>query len=70
MTNQPRLTVSIVGAGPVGLALAKAFADAGHSVVAIATTDPASNRDNCSYLPHPILVMKFLNRHLVSVLFH
>ena len=40
MTNQPRLTVSIVGAGPVGLALAKAFADAGHSVVAIATTDP------------------------------
>ena len=41
MTNSPRLSVSVVGAGPVGLALAKAFADAGHSVVAIATTDPA-----------------------------
>ena len=35
-----RLDVGIVGAGPVGLALAKAVSDAGHLVQAIATTDP------------------------------
>ena len=40
MTEHPRLTCSIIGAGPVGLTLAKALADAGHRVLAIATTDP------------------------------
>ena len=35
-----RLDVGIVGAGPVGVALAKAISDAGHLVQAIATTDP------------------------------
>lgn len=34
-----RLKVSIIGAGPVGLAMAKAMADAGHKLLAIATTD-------------------------------
>jgi predicted short-subunit dehydrogenase-like oxidoreductase (DUF2520 family) len=37
---ESRLDVAIVGAGPVGLTLAKALADAGHMVLAIATTDP------------------------------
>jgi predicted short-subunit dehydrogenase-like oxidoreductase (DUF2520 family) len=41
VSEHPRLSVSIIGAGPVGLALARAFQDAGHKVVAIASTDPA-----------------------------
>ncbi|MFN4846106.1 MAG: DUF2520 domain-containing protein [Rhodoluna sp.] len=39
MNENPRLTCSVIGAGPVGLALAKALADAGHKVLAIATSD-------------------------------
>ena len=35
-----RLSVAVIGAGPVGLALAKAVSDAGHQLLAIATTDP------------------------------
>ena len=35
-----RLRVSVIGAGPVGLALAKAISDAGHSLISISTTDP------------------------------
>jgi predicted short-subunit dehydrogenase-like oxidoreductase (DUF2520 family) len=36
-----RLKVSVIGAGPVGIAIAKAISDAGHTLSAIATTDPA-----------------------------
>lgn len=39
MKENPRLTCSVIGAGPVGLALAKALADAGHRVLAIATSN-------------------------------
>ena len=46
-----RLAVSVIGAGPVGLALAKAIADAGHSVMAIATTDPERIEKANSLMP-------------------
>ena len=36
-----RLRVSVIGAGPVGISVAKAISDAGHTLSAIATTDPA-----------------------------
>ncbi|NBQ93283.1 MAG: DUF2520 domain-containing protein, partial [Micrococcales bacterium] len=46
-----RLEVGIVGAGPVGLALAKAISDAGHKVIGIATTDPNRIENVNSLLP-------------------
>jgi predicted short-subunit dehydrogenase-like oxidoreductase (DUF2520 family) len=36
-----RLKVSVIGAGPVGISIAKAISDAGHTLSAIATTNPA-----------------------------
>jgi len=35
-----RLKVSVIGAGPAGISIAKAISDAGHDLVAISTTDP------------------------------
>lgn len=46
-----RLNVAVIGAGPVGLAMAKAISDAGHSVMAIATTDPARAEQVSAVLP-------------------
>lgn len=46
-----RLEVGVIGAGPVGLALAKAIADAGHMVIAISTTDPERIEQVSSLLP-------------------
>ena len=46
-----RLKVAVIGAGPAGLALAKAITDAGHSLMAIATTDPARSEQVATVLP-------------------
>ena len=46
-----RLNVSIVGAGAVGISLAKAVSDAGHLLLAIATTDPARAEQVSASLP-------------------
>lgn len=46
-----RLSVAVIGAGPVGLALAKAVSDAGHQLLAIATTDPARAEQVNAVLP-------------------
>jgi len=46
-----RLEVGVVGAGPVGLALAKAISDAGHKLIGIATTDPVRIDNANSLLP-------------------
>lgn len=46
-----RLNVAVIGAGPVGLAMAKAISDAGHSLMAIATTDPARAEQVSAVLP-------------------
>ncbi|MEI8231210.1 MAG: NAD(P)-binding domain-containing protein, partial [Actinomycetes bacterium] len=40
-SDATRLKVSVIGAGPVGISIAKAISDAGHTLSAIATTDPA-----------------------------
>jgi predicted short-subunit dehydrogenase-like oxidoreductase (DUF2520 family) len=39
-SDSTRLRFSVIGAGPVGLALASALSGAGHELVAISTTDP------------------------------
>jgi predicted short-subunit dehydrogenase-like oxidoreductase (DUF2520 family) len=39
-SDATRLKVSVIGAGPVGISIAKAISDAGHTLSAIATTDP------------------------------
>lgn len=49
MNENPRLTSSVIGAGPVGLTLAKALSDAGHKVLAIATSDE-DRRDRVNQL--------------------
>jgi len=49
VNENPRLTSSVIGAGPVGLTLAKALADAGHKVLAIATSDE-DRRDRVNQL--------------------
>jgi predicted short-subunit dehydrogenase-like oxidoreductase (DUF2520 family) len=46
-----RLNVAVIGAGPAGLAIAKAIFDAGHSLMAIATTDPARAEQVATVLP-------------------
>jgi predicted short-subunit dehydrogenase-like oxidoreductase (DUF2520 family) len=46
-----RLNVSVIGAGPVGISLAKAISDAGHNLVAIATTDPTRASQVDAVLP-------------------
>jgi predicted short-subunit dehydrogenase-like oxidoreductase (DUF2520 family) len=46
-----RLNVAVIGAGPAGLAMAKAMTDAGHSLMAIATTDPARAEQVATVLP-------------------
>ena len=46
-----RLKVAVIGAGPVGLAMAKAISNAGHSIMAIATTDPARAEQVSIVLP-------------------
>lgn len=46
-----RLNVAVIGAGPAGLAIAKAIFDAGHSMMAIATTDPARAEQVATVLP-------------------
>lgn len=46
-----RLNVAVIGAGPVGIAMAKAISDAGHSLMAIATTDPARAEQVATVLP-------------------
>jgi len=46
-----RLNVAVIGAGPVGLAMAKAMTDAGHSLMAIATTDPARAEQVTTVMP-------------------
>ena len=46
-----RLSVAVIGAGPVGLALAKAVSDAGHQLLAISTTDPARAEQVNAVLP-------------------
>jgi predicted short-subunit dehydrogenase-like oxidoreductase (DUF2520 family) len=46
-----RLNVAVIGAGPVGLAMAKAISDAGHSLMAIATTDPARAEQVTTVMP-------------------
>ena len=46
-----RLNVAVVGAGPAGIAMAKAISDAGHSLMAIATTDPARAEQVATVLP-------------------
>jgi predicted short-subunit dehydrogenase-like oxidoreductase (DUF2520 family) len=46
-----RLSVAVIGAGPVGLALAKAVSDAGHQLLAIATTDPNRAEQVSTVLP-------------------
>lgn len=38
--TQGRLSVGVVGAGPVGVVLGQALASAGHQVIGISTTDP------------------------------
>jgi predicted short-subunit dehydrogenase-like oxidoreductase (DUF2520 family) len=43
--------IAVIGAGPVGLAMAKAISDAGHSIMAIATTDPARAEQVAAVLP-------------------
>ena len=50
-TDSTRLKVSVIGAGPVGLSLSKAVSDAGHTVIAISTTDPARAAQVESVLP-------------------
>jgi predicted short-subunit dehydrogenase-like oxidoreductase (DUF2520 family) len=39
-SDSTRLRFSVIGAGPVGLAMASALSGAGHELVAISTTDP------------------------------
>ena len=46
-----RLNVAVIGAGPAGLAIAKAIFDAGHCLMAIATTDPARAEQVATVLP-------------------
>ncbi|MCX6496030.1 MAG: DUF2520 domain-containing protein [Rhodoluna sp.] len=46
-----RLNVAVIGAGPAGLAIAKAVFDAGHCLMAIATTDPARAEQVATVLP-------------------
>lgn len=46
-----RLKVAVIGAGPAGLAMAKAITYAGHSLMAIATTDPARAEQVATILP-------------------
>jgi predicted short-subunit dehydrogenase-like oxidoreductase (DUF2520 family) len=46
-----RLNVAVIGAGPAGLAIAKAIFDAGHSLMAIATTDPVRAEQVATVLP-------------------
>ena len=46
-----RLNVAVIGAGPAGLAIAKAIFDAGHSLMAIATTDSARAEQVSTVLP-------------------
>ena len=45
------LKVAVVGAGPVGIALGKALAEAGHTLVAYATTDPGRQEEVKTQLP-------------------
>lgn len=49
------LKVAVIGAGPVGLALGKALAEAGHTVVAFATTDPARQEEVRNQFPEVAL---------------
>jgi predicted short-subunit dehydrogenase-like oxidoreductase (DUF2520 family) len=46
-----RLNVAVIGAGPAGLAIAKAIFDAGHCLMAIATTDPVRAEQVATVLP-------------------
>lgn len=46
-----RLKVAVIGAGPAGIAMAKAISDAGHSLLAIATTDPARAEQVSTVMP-------------------
>ena len=70
-----RLNVAVIGAGPVGLAMAKAIADAGHAVMAIATTDPARAEQVSAVLPgikvssrikHTTLLVAVLRQSVVT----
>lgn len=49
--NEGRLKVGVIGAGPVGVVLAKALAAAGHSVVGVSTTDAKNIERAESLLP-------------------
>jgi len=46
-----RLNVAVIGAGPAGIAMAKAISVAGHSLRAIATTDPTRAEQVSTVLP-------------------
>jgi predicted short-subunit dehydrogenase-like oxidoreductase (DUF2520 family) len=49
--NQGRLTVGVIGAGPVGVVLGQALAAAGHVLVGIATSDEANQERIDAMLP-------------------
>jgi predicted short-subunit dehydrogenase-like oxidoreductase (DUF2520 family) len=49
--NNGRLSVGIIGAGPVGAVLGQALASAGHQVIGVATTNPANIERAESLLP-------------------
>jgi predicted short-subunit dehydrogenase-like oxidoreductase (DUF2520 family) len=46
-----RLNVAVIGAGSVGLAMAKAISNAGHTIMAIATTDQERAEQVATMLP-------------------
>ncbi|MEO0026930.1 MAG: hypothetical protein RL716_261 [Actinomycetota bacterium] len=49
--NNGRLSVGIIGAGPVGAVLGQALASAGHQIIGVATTTPANIERAESLLP-------------------
>jgi predicted short-subunit dehydrogenase-like oxidoreductase (DUF2520 family) len=49
--NEGRLTVGVIGAGPVGVVLGQALASAGHVLVGIATSDEANQERIDAMLP-------------------
>ena len=55
-TAKGRLSVGVIGAGPVGAVLGKALAAAGHSLIGIASTDPKNIERAEALLPEVAVV--------------